>query len=33
LLGKDKARFEAEIATAEERWLGLSAQLEEAQRA
>jgi ATP-binding cassette subfamily F protein 3 len=30
ILGKDKARFEAEIATAEERWLNLSAELEEA---
>jgi ATP-binding cassette subfamily F protein 3 len=30
MLGKDKARFEAEIATAEERWLNLSAELEEA---
>jgi ATP-binding cassette subfamily F protein 3 len=33
LLGKDKARFESEIATVEERWLSLSAQLEDAQRA
>ena len=33
LLGKDKARFEGEIASAEERWLNLSAELEEAQRA
>jgi len=33
LLGKDKARFESEIAVAEERWLALSAELEEAQRA
>jgi ATP-binding cassette subfamily F protein 3 len=29
-LGKDKARFESEIASAEERWLALSAELEEA---
>ncbi|HVY52315.1 MAG TPA: ABC-F family ATP-binding cassette domain-containing protein [Devosia sp.] len=33
LLGKDKARFAAEIAATEERWLTLSAQLEEAERA
>ena len=33
MLGKDKARFEGEIATVEERWLSLSAQLEDAQRA
>lgn len=33
LLGKDKARFEGEIAATEERWLKLSADLEEAQRA
>jgi hypothetical protein len=30
MLGKDKARFETEIASAEERWLTLSAELEEA---
>ena len=28
-LGKDKAKLEAEIADAEERWLALSAELEE----
>ncbi len=33
LLGKDKARFAADIAANEERWLTLSAQLEEAERA
>jgi ATP-binding cassette subfamily F protein 3 len=33
LLGKDKARFGADIAAAEERWLSLSAELEEAERA
>jgi hypothetical protein len=33
LLGKDKARFAADIAEAEERWLSLSAELEEAERA
>jgi ATP-binding cassette subfamily F protein 3 len=33
LLGKDKARFAADIAAAEERWLNLSTQLEEAERA
>ena len=33
ILGKDKARFETEIATAEERWLNLSAELEEAMSA
>ena len=33
LLGKDKARFSADIATTEERWLALSTQLEEAERA
>jgi ATP-binding cassette subfamily F protein 3 len=33
LLGKDKARFTAEIANTEERWLHLSTQLEEAERA
>ncbi|MEO7221010.1 MAG: ATP-binding cassette domain-containing protein, partial [Devosia sp.] len=33
LLGKDKARFSAEIATTEERWLALSEQLEQAERA
>jgi ATP-binding cassette subfamily F protein 3 len=32
LLGKDKARFEGEIAKAEERWLEMSAQLEDAER-
>jgi ATP-binding cassette subfamily F protein 3 len=31
-LGKDKARLEAEIADAEERWLSLSAELEDAER-
>jgi ATP-binding cassette subfamily F protein 3 len=33
LLGKDKARFAADIAATEERWLTLSADLEEAERA
>jgi ATP-binding cassette subfamily F protein 3 len=33
LLGKDKARFTAEIAATEERWLTLSAELEAAERA
>ncbi len=33
LLGKDKARFTADIAATEERWLSLSTQLEEAERA
>ncbi len=33
LLGKDKARFTADIAATEERWLTLSAQLEDAERA
>jgi ATP-binding cassette subfamily F protein 3 len=33
LLGKDKARFAADIAATEERWLTLSAELEEAERA
>ena len=33
LLGKDKARFSEEIARTEERWLSLSAELEEAERA
>jgi len=32
-LGKDKARFEAEIAKVEENWLALSTQLEEAEQA
>jgi ATP-binding cassette subfamily F protein 3 len=32
LLGKDKARFTADIAATEERWLTLSTQLEEAER-
>jgi ATP-binding cassette subfamily F protein 3 len=32
-LGKDKARLEADIAAAEERWLALSAKLEDAQQA
>jgi ATP-binding cassette subfamily F protein 3 len=32
LLGKDKARFEAEIAKVEERWLELSTGLEEAEK-
>jgi ATP-binding cassette subfamily F protein 3 len=32
LLGKDKARFMAEIANVEERWLSLSAELEQAER-
>ena len=31
-LGKDKARFAADIATLEERWLSLSSQLEESER-
>jgi ATP-binding cassette subfamily F protein 3 len=33
LLGKDKARFAADIGSIEERWLALSEQLEEAERA
>jgi ATP-binding cassette subfamily F protein 3 len=33
LLGKDMARFEGEIARAEERWLEMSAELESAERA
>ena len=33
LLGKDKARFSADIAATEERWLALSEQLEAAERA
>jgi ATP-binding cassette subfamily F protein 3 len=33
LLGKDKARFGADIAAAEERWLVLSSELEDAERA
>jgi ATP-binding cassette, subfamily F, member 3 len=33
LLGKDKARFEGEIATIEESWLEMSAALEEAEKA
>jgi ATP-binding cassette subfamily F protein 3 len=33
LLGKDKARFSSEIATVEERWLSLSEELEQAERA
>jgi ATP-binding cassette subfamily F protein 3 len=33
LLGKDKARYSADIAATEEKWLSLSAQLEEAERA
>jgi ATP-binding cassette subfamily F protein 3 len=33
LLGKDKARFSSEIAKVEERWLTLSEELEEAERA
>jgi len=33
LLGKDKARFAADIAATEERWLSLSTQLEDAERA
>ena len=32
LLGRDKARFTADIAASEERWLALSTQLEEAER-
>jgi ATP-binding cassette subfamily F protein 3 len=32
LLGKDKARFSADIAAAEEKWLALSADLEAAER-
>jgi ATP-binding cassette subfamily F protein 3 len=32
-LGKDKARFAADLETAEEEWLALSAELEEAERA
>jgi ATP-binding cassette subfamily F protein 3 len=32
LLGKDKARYEGEIAKVEEKWLEMSAQLEEAER-
>ena len=32
-LGKDKARFGAELETTEERWLALSAELEDAERA
>ena len=33
LLGKDKARFEAEIAKVEESWLEMSSELEEAEKA
>ena len=33
LLGKDKARFEGEIAKIEESWLEMSAALEEAEKA
>ena len=33
LLGKDKARFESEIEKTEERWLAMSAELEDAERA
>jgi ATP-binding cassette subfamily F protein 3 len=33
LLGKDKARFSAEIGTTEERWLHLSEELEAAEQA
>ncbi|MDP1731950.1 MAG: ABC-F family ATP-binding cassette domain-containing protein [Devosia sp.] len=33
LLGKDKARFESEIAKVEESWLGMSAELEGAEKA
>ena len=33
LLGKDKARFEGEIARIEESWLTLSEELEQAERA
>ncbi|MEO6015538.1 MAG: ABC-F family ATP-binding cassette domain-containing protein [Devosia sp.] len=33
LLGKEKARFSADLAATEERWLSLSADLEEAERA
>ncbi|HWA18594.1 MAG TPA: ABC-F family ATP-binding cassette domain-containing protein [Devosia sp.] len=33
VIGKDKARFTADIAAAEERWLTLSTELEEAERA
>ena len=33
LLGKDKARFSADIAATEERWLMLSEELEAAERA
>jgi ATP-binding cassette subfamily F protein 3 len=33
LLGKDKARFESDIAKAEESWLMMSAQLEDAEKA
>ena len=32
-LGKDKARFEADIAKVEESWLEMSAELEEAEKA
>ena len=33
LLGKDKARFAGEIERTEERWLQMSAELEEAEKA
>jgi ATP-binding cassette subfamily F protein 3 len=32
-LGKDKARYSADLETTEEAWLALSAELEEAERA
>ena len=32
-LGKDKARFSADLETTEEQWLALSAELEQAERA
>lgn len=32
-LGKDKARFSADLESIEEKWLELSAELEEAERA
>ena len=32
-LGKDKARFAADLETSEEQWLALSAELEDAERA
>ena len=33
MLGKDKARYEGEIAKVEEKWLEMSTQLEDAERA